>query len=175
MIREFNSIFVYICLFTFYSACVAQTKTITNQVCYCFGLGHTGRTPGKQTRFLSLFLDILGGVDILAQECKHMIQKCGRRGRGVITFSKNEVGQNFFLMGGSKLFQKYMRGGDGWPQSFFLAPSLTSVYSAKNGGKYFFGGKGVLINMFFFVFLEGRRWKIQKMWGLEMGDPKNGG
>ena len=92
---------------------MAQTKTITNQVCYCFGLGHTGRTPGKQTRFLSLFLDILGGVDILAQECKHMIQKCGRRGRGVITFSKNEVGQNFFLMGrGSKLFQKYMRGGD---------------------------------------------------------------
>ena len=46
---------------------------------------------------------------------------------------------------------------------FFLAPSLTSVYSAKNGGKYFFWGKGVLINMFFFCFFGGEK----------MEDPKN--
>ena len=58
---------------------------------------------------------------------------------------------------------------------FFLAPSLTSVYSAKNGGKYFFWGKGVLINMFFLFFwrgedgrskkCEGWRWVTQKMGG----------
>ena len=27
---------------------MAQTKTIANQIFYRFGMGHTGRTPGKQ-------------------------------------------------------------------------------------------------------------------------------
>ena len=40
--------FVKHLLFTMSVACMAQTKTITNQICYCFSMGHTGRTPGKQ-------------------------------------------------------------------------------------------------------------------------------
>ena len=41
--------FVYHGLFTESSAHVAQTITITTNDCYCYGLGHMGSNPGKQT------------------------------------------------------------------------------------------------------------------------------
>ena len=39
LIPSLFTLFVHIC-----SAYVSQTKTITNLVCYCSGLGHTGST-----------------------------------------------------------------------------------------------------------------------------------
>ena len=67
---------------------------------------------------------------------------------------------------GSKLFKKYM-GVEMEDLRVFLAPSLTSVNSAKNGGglhflKYFFGGRGEDGRS---KKCEGWRWVAQKMGG----------
>ena len=60
-------------------------------------------------------------------------------------------------------------GGGGWlghigiGMGFCLGTAVSSPGAALEATFFRFG-----------VFLEGRRWKIQKMRGVEMGDPKNG-